>query len=96
MKYAYLLAKIYHYCKEAEVKSSGFERQLYGKMSLLLLNAEAHAEKPWTAYSESLLTIALASPESERLHGFKPAEICKNQRQRHPIQPAKMVAFPFS
>lgn len=54
MKYAYLLAKIYRYFKEAEVKSSGFERQLYCKMSLLLLNAEAHAQKPRTAYSEKV------------------------------------------
>lgn len=53
MKYAYLLAQIYRYCKEAEVKSSGFECQLYCKMSLLLLNAEAHAQKPRTADNSS-------------------------------------------
>lgn len=39
---------------------------------------------------------SLASLESEMLHGLKIAETCKNQRQRHPIQLAKMVAFPFS
>lgn len=43
MKYAYLPAKIYHYFKAAEVKSSGLECQLYCKMFLLVLNAEAHA-----------------------------------------------------
>lgn len=52
MKYAYLLAKIYRYFEKAEVKFSGFDCQLYCKMSLLLLNAEAHAWKLKTAHSE--------------------------------------------
>lgn len=51
MKYAYLLAKFYHYFEKAEVRSSGFDCQLYCKMSLLLLNAEAHAWKLKTAHS---------------------------------------------
>lgn len=46
--------------------------------------------------SPELLTIVLLSLGSEMLHGFKIAEICKDQRQRHPIQLAKTVAFPFS
>lgn len=66
MKYAYLLAKVYRCFEEAEVKFSGFDCQLYCKMSLLLLNAEAHAWKLKTAHSEKSAGNSSSFPGMQR------------------------------
>lgn len=94
MKYAYLLAKVYRYFKKAEVKSSGFDCQLICKMSLLLLNAEAHAWKLKTAHSESLLTIALASQEC-RDAWIKNSRDLQESKAKAPYLGSQNCSIPF-